>query len=71
MTYSEGFFLFDSRFLWPFATPAKADWRQSEVLMKTCTRAITCRGRQPVMPRRHNNKDRPGNLRHFVDFIGR
>src|SRR5579864_2509091 len=41
MTNSEGFFLFDSRFLWPFATPAKVDWQQSdglgERLLKTCS----------------------------------
>jgi len=37
MTHSEGFCLFDSRILWPFATPGKADWRRLRGLPEPCT----------------------------------
>jgi hypothetical protein len=71
MTHSEGFFLFDSRFLWPFATPTKADWQQSdglgESLLKTCSPLDNAAGH--AAPR--YRQDQFAGLRYFVVFIAR
>jgi hypothetical protein len=59
MTHSEGFFPFDSRFPWPFATPTKADWPQSDDPGEgLCLKYARRLQAPPAMPRRDIRKDR-------------